>query len=85
LLDFSLAPNPASNEVTFKLAELTEPQAVVFELYNALGQQLLSKDFGKVGFVNEQIDLGSIGNGLYIVSIIAGGERYEQKLVISKD
>ncbi len=85
MLDFSLAPNPASSEVTFKLAELTEPQAVVFELYNALGQQLLRKDFGKVGFVNEQIDLGGIGNGLYIVSVIAGGERYEQKLVISKD
>jgi Secretion system C-terminal sorting domain len=85
LLDFSLAPNPASSEVTFKLAELTEPQAVVFELYNALGQQLLRKDFGRTSYLNERIDLAGIGNGLYIVSVKAGGQRYEQKLVISKD
>jgi Secretion system C-terminal sorting domain len=85
MLDFSLAPNPASNEVTFKLAELQEPQEVVFEVYNALGQQLLRKDFGMVNFVNERIDLGGIGNGVYFVNVKAGGQRYEQKLVIGKD
>ena len=38
-----------------------------------------------MSYVNEGIDLGGIGDGLYIVSLRTGGERYEQKLVISKD
>ncbi|MBK8564035.1 MAG: T9SS type A sorting domain-containing protein [Saprospiraceae bacterium] len=84
-LEFSLSPNPASNMVTFMMAELAEPQAVVFELYNSLGQQLLRKDLGKLSFVNEQIDLGGFGNGLYYVNVRAGNERYVHKLVISKD
>ncbi len=84
-LEFSISPNPASREVTFEIAELAEPQSVVFELYNSLGQQVLRKDLGLVGYVNERIDLGGLGSGLYIVSVKAGGERFEQKLVISKD
>ncbi|MBI5916372.1 MAG: T9SS type A sorting domain-containing protein [Bacteroidetes bacterium] len=83
--EFSLAPNPAGREVTFKLAELTESQAVTFEVYNSLGQQVLRKEFGSVQYVNERIDLSSLGNGLYIVSVKAGGMHFEQKLVISKD
>lgn len=43
------------------------------------------RDFGKVTYVNENIELSGIGNGLYVVSIKVGNERYEQKLVISKD
>ena len=81
---FSLAPNPAGSEVTFKLAELAESLEVTFEIYNSLGQLLLRKDFGKVASVNDRIDLGDIGSGLYLVSVRAGGQRFEQKLVVSK-
>ena len=83
-LEFSLAPNPARNEVKFILSELAERQAVVFEIYNQLGQLVLRQDFGKVTYLNERIDLSGIGSGLYIVSVKAGGERFEQKLVIGK-
>ncbi|MBK9012905.1 MAG: T9SS type A sorting domain-containing protein [Saprospiraceae bacterium] len=81
---FSLAPNPAGSEVTFKLAEMVESQEVTFEIYNQLGQLVLRQDFGKTSYVNERIDLSSIGSGLYIVSVKAGGQHYEQKLVIGK-
>jgi len=81
---FTVAPNPASSEVTFKLAEMKDAQDVKFEIYNQLGQLVLSKNFGNVTFVNESIDLSSIGTGLYLVSVKAGSERYEQKLVIGK-
>ncbi|MBK9017878.1 MAG: T9SS type A sorting domain-containing protein [Saprospiraceae bacterium] len=84
-VEFSLAPNPASSEVTFKLAELTESQSVTFEIYNSIGQLLLRKDFGKVRYINERIDLDGLSNGLYIVSVKAGTERFEQKLVINND
>ncbi len=81
---FSLAPNPAGSEVTFKLAEMVESQEVTFEIYNQLGQLVLRQDFGKTSYVNERIDISSIGSGLYIVSVKAGGQHYEQKLVIGK-
>ncbi len=81
---FSLAPNPASNEVTFQLMEIPEAQDIVFEVYNSLGQSVLRRSFGKVSSVNERISLNGIGSGLYIVNVKAGGVRYEQKLVVGK-
>ncbi len=81
---FSLAPNPAGNEVTFKLAEMPESQEVVFEMYNQLGQLVLRQEFGQVSYVNERIDLTGIGSGLYIVSVKAGEVRHEQKLVVGR-
>ncbi len=84
-VEFSLAPNPAGREVTFKLSELAESQAVTLEIYNNIGQLLLRKDFGKVRSVNERIELNGLSNGLYIVSVKAGTERFEQKLVINNN
>ncbi|MCF8245249.1 MAG: M36 family metallopeptidase [Saprospiraceae bacterium] len=84
-IEFSLSPNPASREVTFKLAELAENQAVTLEIYNNLGQRVLRNEYGKVRYLNERIDLNNISNGLYIVSVKVGNERHEQKLVISKN
>ncbi len=84
-IEFSLAPNPAGREVTFKLAELADDQAVTLEIYNNLGQRVLRNEYGKVRYLNERIDLKDLGNGLYIVSVKVGNERHEQKLVISKN
>lgn len=85
LVEFSLSPNPAGREVTFKLAELEDAQQVRLEIYNNLGQQMLRKEYGKVRFINERISLDGISNGLYIVSVKVGNERHEQKLVISNN
>jgi hypothetical protein len=82
---FSLAPNPASSEVSFKLTGLAESQDVVFEVYNPLGQLVLSRSFRSVASINERINIGSLGSGLYLVSVKAGNERYEQKLLVAKN
>ncbi|MBI5917430.1 MAG: T9SS type A sorting domain-containing protein [Bacteroidetes bacterium] len=84
-LDFSLAPNPAGSEVAFTLAPLDEAQEVVLTIHNYLGQQLLRKEFGKVTYVNERVDLSGLGNGLYLVGVKAGQQRFEKKLVIGKE
>jgi subtilisin-like proprotein convertase family protein len=84
-VEFSLSPNPTSREVTLKLSEMTESQAVTIDIYNNVGQLLLHKEFGNVSFLNERIDLKGFGNGLYIVSLKAGTERFQQKLVINND
>ncbi|MBI1226879.1 MAG: T9SS type A sorting domain-containing protein [Bacteroidetes bacterium] len=84
-IEFNLSPNPASREVTFKLAELAEDQSVTLIIYNNLGQQVLRNEYGKVRHINERIDLDNVSNGIYIVSVKVGNERHEQKLVISKN
>jgi hypothetical protein len=45
---------------------------------------VIRQDFGMVAFVNTRIDLTGIQSGIYFVSVKAGNERYEQKLVVSK-
>lgn len=84
-IGFNFAPNPAGPQVMVRMSELDEAQEIVLEVYNSLGQQLLRKEFGKANYLSEEIDISGLGNGLYIVSVKAGGERFEQKLVISKD
>ncbi|MCC6724150.1 MAG: T9SS type A sorting domain-containing protein, partial [Saprospiraceae bacterium] len=81
---FSISPNPASREVIFRMTELAESQAVVLELYNSLGQLVLRKDFGSATYLNEQIDLTGVGDGIYMLSVKAGANHFAQILVISK-
>ncbi|MBK8567895.1 MAG: T9SS type A sorting domain-containing protein [Saprospiraceae bacterium] len=85
VLDLDLSPNPAGSEVMVRLAGLEEAAEISLEVYNAFGQMVLRKDFGTVGNLNERLDLSGFNDGMYFVSLKAGGERLEQKLVISRD
>lgn len=67
------------------MSELDDAAEIVLELHNSLGQLLLPKDFGRASYLNERIDLSGFNSGMYFVVVRAGGERFEQKLVISKD
>ncbi len=84
-LDFQLSPNPAGSEVTFTLPELADNQAVVFELYNTLGQLVLRKDFGNRSQVHERIDLRGVKNGLYFAKLKVGRRQLEKRLVVGRD
>lgn len=84
-ISFSLAPNPAGNEVKLQVDKLADNQHITFELYNVVGQRLLQKDFGEVNYVNERIDLSSIGTGIYFVSVKAGEQQTVKKLLINKE
>ncbi len=81
---FELLPNPASAEVKVKLAGIAEGQEVSLEVYNSIGQKMLQIELGEVSYVNERIDLGSFGNGLYFVTVKVGAESFEQRLVVNK-
>ncbi len=80
-----LAPNPANREVSLRLAKMAEAQEVSLEIYNAYGQLMLRKAFGRVAQLDERIELNGFNNGLYFVKVQAGGQRFEQKLVIGKE
>ncbi|MBI1227952.1 MAG: T9SS type A sorting domain-containing protein [Bacteroidetes bacterium] len=84
-MSYLLAPNPASDEVTFTFRQQEAPEAVSIEIYNGIGQQMLRKEYGAVANISERISLGHFGTGIYFVRIKAGDAYYQQKLIISKD
>jgi Secretion system C-terminal sorting domain len=81
-IEYSLAPNPADNEVYFRLNQGNTILDVNLDIFNSLGQQVFNKEFGQVGAISERIDLTKLSSGLYIVSIKVGDKRYERKLVV---
>ncbi len=83
--NFEIAPNPASNDVNVRLTGLTESAEVSLEVFNALGQKVIHRKLGAVDFVNEQLDIRSLGNGIYFVQVNAGETRFEEKLIIARD
>jgi hypothetical protein len=81
---FTLAPNPAATEFSFTLKGLTEATDLNMDIYSSFGQLVLHKAFGKTTGITERISVSGLEAGLYIVSIKASGQRFEQKLVICK-
>ncbi len=83
--NIEIVPNPASNDVNIKLMDIAENAEVSLEIINALGQKVIVRKLGAVGYVNEQLDISGLGSGIYFVQVNAGDTRFEQKLVISKN
>jgi hypothetical protein len=81
---FTLAPNPTATEFSFTLKGLTEATELSMDIYSSYGQAVFHKAFGRTADVAERINVSGLEAGLYIVSVKAGGQRFEQKLVICK-
>jgi len=84
-LEFTMSPNPASSEVSFRLDGMSERQDVQLEMYNAIGQQVLSRKFDQVSSLNELVNTSQFRSGVYFVKLKVGEVRIEQKLVISQN
>jgi hypothetical protein len=80
-----IVPNPASSDVNIRLTDIAENAEVSLEIINALGQKVMVRKYGAVGFLNEKLDLNGLGNGIYVVIVKAGETRFEQKLVVARD
>jgi len=70
-------PNPASGQIS---VSYTSGDASVLRLKNILGQVIFEKEFK--GPVNELIDVRSLPNGTYIISITEDNSTYNKKLII---
>lgn len=73
--NISIYPNPSKGNINIDVQSLNQ---VTFQLYNAIGQRVLSKSLG-LGSNNLQL---SLSNGVYIVVLDNQGESYRQKLII---
>ncbi|MCC6372594.1 MAG: T9SS type A sorting domain-containing protein [Bacteroidia bacterium] len=79
-------PNPSKGEVNIAYSVLNRTD-VILEVYNLSGQ--LIKNISNVsnqhqGHYQIAVDLSDLPNGIYLISLIKGGERFTERVLIEK-
>lgn len=74
-VNFSIYPNPATNEISIKNIDGIKLEEV--NIYNQLGQKVLQR---KVK--NNKVDISSLEQGLYIIELVTDKIKSRQKLII---
>jgi hypothetical protein len=79
-----LYPNPAQNDLFIQLPVEIMNHALQLDIMNASGQTILSTVINKVAS-SKKVDVSSLKNGLYFVSIQSiTGEKHISKIIIQK-
>lgn len=71
-------PNPTSGITYIKLSK---PMDAYVSVYNSLGELVMSLSL-KAG--ESGIDLSSLNNGIYVLSVKSQGETYQSKIILNK-
>jgi hypothetical protein len=81
-------PNPnRGDQLILSVSSVEEGvETVTVDIFDAYGKRAMARTIAvQDGFVNTVLDLdGSLANGLYMVSITAGTDSYNERLVIQK-
>jgi len=75
-----LYPNPTSTQLNLQFKKPVKQLSIT--LYNAIGQQVFTKNYSNISTIVE--DVAAFDNGLYLIQIIADGIVGSQRLVIAK-
>ncbi|RPD45018.1 T9SS C-terminal target domain-containing protein [Hymenobacter sediminis] len=75
-------PNPAGGSLQVRLPGLRTRQQATISLYNALGQQVLSRSQSLGAAETATLDVQSLANGLYSVQVQAGGVITTSRVVV---
>lgn len=67
-LEFSLFPNPA-NQYVLLSSEMAEPQDYTVTIYSSVGHAPIEVVHGYGSFVKEEINLGGLASGIYLVKL----------------
>ena len=80
----SIFPNPVSSSATINFDLVNQVDAII-NVTNIVGQKVYSKDLGRLmsGAHTEQIDMSSLGNGLYLVQIRLNDEVVTKKITVA--
>ncbi len=80
VLDFSIFPNPVSNELQVDLSTMAGKAAEI-NIYNQMGQKVLNSRIEEAGYLPERLDMASMPSGVYLVEVICGEYRQMKKLM----
>lgn len=79
--DFSLAPNPAKEQVNIKFdANLNEQTKIV--ITNSIGQLVYQNENIDASLKNLNISIHDLNKGVYFVSVIQNNQTFTKKLVV---
>jgi hypothetical protein len=81
--NINIMPNP-SNGLLSLVCTFKKQQKINVKVFNYIGQQLSSDDFGNVQSNVFDIDLSSKPDGVYFLEISDGNEKVTKKIIISK-
>ncbi|WP_339889274.1 reprolysin-like metallopeptidase [uncultured Flavobacterium sp.] len=79
--DFALYPNPSEGNFTIKLNS-TSTNKIDIKVNDIRGRQVFSNSYTNDGFFNENIQLKSIQNGVYLININDGINNMTRKIII---
>ena len=85
LTSLEMYPNPTSSNVNIAFT-LTEPDHIVIDVVNILGQVVQSSDLGTLssGYTLKKLDVSSLPSGLYLVNIKNKDAQVVRKLTITE-
>jgi hypothetical protein len=79
--DFSLYPNPNNGVFNVRFTSSTSND-IKINVHDIRGRQVYEKSFANTGTFNQNVNLGKVQAGVYIVSIIDGDEKTVKRIVI---
>jgi len=77
IFDITIYPNPATNRILITSNNGLKIESV--NIYNQLGQKVLH-----INEIRENIDISTLGQGIYIIELTSGELKFRQKLIIEK-
>jgi len=80
-----ISPNPASHWLNIDLTVFPENQKISYRIFNIQGEEIGAGSYQKKGSHDRlTIDIKAINNGIYIVELAMGGERWAGRFVVIK-
>lgn len=80
--DFSIFPNPTSNEFTLNLELFQKPAPADVKIWNMQGQLMKSERFNSAQTHQHQIHVGDLSAGIYMVEVQAGQYRQIKRIIL---
>lgn len=81
LKDFKLYPNPNKGNFTVEFTSASQ-SPVVLDVYDMRGRQVYNRSYANTGFVSNNINLGNMQQGVYLVTVQDGSRKETRKIVI---
>ena len=79
--NFVLYPNPSNGNFNIQFNSASN-SAIKIGVYDMRGRQVFSKSYQNNGFFNENLQLGSLQAGVYLVNVLDGDSKIVKRIVL---
>lgn len=79
---FTVYPNPNNGEFSIQLNSVSSGK-VKIEVFDVRGRLILNKSYNNSGGLNENINLGNVQSGMYLVKLTEGNRKSTKKIMVN--